>query len=320
MSALDHDALGFAPDWDQPTRYIDRTHQWYDALGYGNPYRYAHYLEVPFSPLTRPLANTRVVLLTTAAPFQADKGDQSVRAPYNAAAKFYEVYSGSVETDHDLRISHVGVDRDNLEDDPNIWFPLPALRRALARGRIGSLSPRFHGIPTNRSQRHTLEVDLPEMLARCRSDEAQAAILVANCPVCHQTLSLAARHLEAHGIPTVIMGCARDIVEYVGVPRFLFSDFPLGAAAGRPFDTTSQDATLDLALRVLESAPAARTTVQNPLRWSGPAQWRLGFMNPARLSPEDIAERRRANDQVKSVAQGVRDATLTAPQPSTYRG
>ena len=47
--------IDFAPDWDQPIRYIQRTHDWYDVLGYGNPYRYAHYLEVPFTPLAKPL-------------------------------------------------------------------------------------------------------------------------------------------------------------------------------------------------------------------------------------------------------------------------
>jgi hypothetical protein len=54
--------------------------------------------------------------------------------------------------------------------------------------------------------------------------------------VCHQTASLAARHLEASGIPTVLFGCARDIVECCGVPRFVFSDFPLGNPTGRPLD------------------------------------------------------------------------------------
>ena len=63
--------------------------------------------------------------------------------------------------------------------------------------------------------------------------------------MCHQTVGLAARHLEAHGIPTVIMGCAKDIVEHCGVPRFLWSDFPLGNSAGRPFDVPSQAETLD---------------------------------------------------------------------------
>jgi hypothetical protein len=119
--------------------------------------------------------------------------------------------------------------------------------------------------------------------------------------VCHQTVSLVARHLEANGIPTVIMGAAKDIVEYCGVPRFLFSDFPLGNSAGRPNDVESQAQTLEMALRVLETAPAGRTTVQSPLRWREDASWKLDYNNLAKLTPEDIAERRKEFDVVKAV-------------------
>jgi hypothetical protein len=120
-------------------------------------------------------------------------------------------------------------------------------------------------------------------------------------------VSLVARHLEAHGLPTVIMGCAKDIVEHCGVPRFLFSDFPLGNAAGRPFDVESQALTLELALRVLETAPAARTTVQSPLRWREDASWKLDFSNLDRMTPEQIAERRREFDEIKAIAKTKRD-------------
>lgn len=311
MNTEQDEQLGFAPEWDQPIRYIDRTRAWYDALGYGNPYRYAQYRDVPFRAPVRPLARSRVALLTTAAPYQPDKGDQSSKAPYNAAAKFYKAYSGDTSIDHDLRVSHVGVDRAHLADDSNCWFPLPALRRAVAAGRVGELAARFHGVPTNRSQRHTIEVDCPEVLELCREDGADVAVLVANCPVCHQTMSLIARHLEANGIATVVMGTAKDIVEQCGVPRLLFSDFPLGNAAGRPWDVAAQDATLELALRLLESAPAPRATVQNPLRWSGAPDWKLDYLNVARLTPEEIARRRAENDQIKAVAQRVRDTTIT---------
>jgi hypothetical protein len=119
--------------------------------------------------------------------------------------------------------------------------------------------------------------------------------------VCHQTVSLVARHLEANGIPTVIMGAAKDIVEYCGVPRFLFSDFPLGNSAGRPNDVESQAQTLEMALRVLETAPAGRTTVQSPLRWREDASWKLDYNNLAKLTPEDVAERRKEFDVVKAV-------------------
>jgi len=120
-------------------------------------------------------------------------------------------------------------------------------------------------------------------------------------------VSLAARHLEANGLPTVIMGCAKDIVELCGVPRFLFSDFPLGNSAGRPFDPESQAQTLELALRVLETAPAARTTVQSPLRWSDDPAWKLDYNDLSKLTPEALAERRREFEVVKAVAKAKRE-------------
>ena len=125
-------------------------------------------------------------------------------------------------------------------------------------------------------------------------------------------MSLAARHLEANGIPTVIMGCAKDIVDYVGVPRFLFSDFPLGNPAGRPKDPESQAFTLELALRVLETAPAPRSTVQSPLRWNANPDWKLDYSNIARLSPEEIARRRAEFDRQKEIAKTIRDKSQAA--------
>ena len=298
--------FGFAPEEDAPIAYIERTRRYYAALGYGAPYRWAHYAEAPFHPLGKPLRECRVALVTTAAPYQPDKGDQSPRS-YNAAAKFFSVYSADAARDHDLRISHVAIDRKHTTgEDIGSYFPLAALRRAAQRGRIEAVAPRFHGAPTNRSHRVTLEIDCPEIVARCKADRADAAILVPNCPVCHQTLSLAARMLEENGIATVVMGSAKDIVEHVGVPRFLFSDFPLGNAAGRPNDAASQDLTLELALRLLEAAPAARTTVQSPLRWSADADWKLDYSNIDRMTPEEIAKRRAEFDRVKAEARGMR--------------
>ena len=107
----------------------------------------------------------------------------------------------------------------------------------------------------------------------------------------------------------MIMGCAKDIVEHCGVPRFLFSDFPLGNSAGPPFDVAAQAQTLELALRVLESAPGARTTVQSPLRWSEDAAWKKDFNDLSKLTPEKLAERRKEFEVVKSVAKAKRDAT-----------
>ncbi len=287
-------------------RYIERTHAWYAALGYTRPYRYACFAEVPFQPPRKPLAASSVVLLTTAAPYRPELGPQGAGAPYNAAAKFYRVYSGDTAFDHDLRVSHVAVHRAYLSDDSGTWFPLLALRRALQRGRIGAIATRFHGVPTNRSQRHTLAVDAPQLLALCQEDRADVAVLVPNCPVCHQTMALLARQLEVAGIATVILGAAKDIVEMVGVPRLLFSDLPLGHAAGLPHDMASQDLTLELGLRLLESAPAARCTLQSPLRWPQGDGWRDDYMNPARLDVAAIEAARAEHEAGLATARALR--------------
>lgn len=299
--------------YDRPIAYIDRVRDYYAALGYTEPYRFAAHRDVPFVPLRKNLASTRVALVTTAALFDPRHGDQGPGAPYNAAAKFYRVYSASIAGEPQVRISHLAYDRDHTSaTDQATWFPLKELQRQWASGRIGGLSGRFFGLPTNRSQRTSRERDCPELLDALLAAEVDAAILVANCPVCHQSVSLAARHLEANGIATVVMGCAKDIVELCGVPRFLFSDFPLGNAAGRPHDPESQERTLSLALDLLEGARAPRTTVQSPLRWSPSSSWKLDYCSTANLSPEEIARRRHEFDAAKSIASQLRHATADA--------
>jgi hypothetical protein len=295
---------------EEPIAYIERTHAWYLALGYANPYRYAQFDEVPFQPLRQPLSDCVVTLVTTAAPYQPGKGPQGPGAPLNAAAKFYLPYTGDTAREHDLRIAHVAIDRRHTSmEDSNCWFPLPVLRAFAREGRL-RLAPRFHGAPTNRSQRHTLEHDVPLIVQRCREDGVDAALLVPNCPVCHQTLALTARGLEAAGIATVVMGCAKDIVEHVGVPRFLFSDFPLGNGAGRPHDPASQRRTLELALALLRDAREARSTVQSPLRWDASDDWKRDYCNAARATPEELARARAEFDQAKARAQALRAAEI----------
>jgi len=308
MTISPDDPLGFASDEDVPVPYMARTREYYQAIGYTTPYRWAHYVDAPFQPLRKPLDQSRVTIVTTAAPFDPAKGDQGPGAKYNGGAKFYSVYDGDTSETHDLRISHIAYDRVHTSaEDSGTWFPLPQLKRLAREKRIGEVAPRFFGAPTNRSQRVTIETDAPEILARCRADQVDAAVLVPNCPVCHQTVSLVARHLEANGISTVVMGCAKDIVEHAAVPRFLFSDFPLGNSAGRPHDPAAQALTLELALRLLEAAPGPQTTMQSPLRWSKDASWKRDYNNVAMLSAEELARRRREFDAQKEIAKGIRE-------------
>jgi hypothetical protein len=106
-------------------------------------------------------------------------------------------------------------------------------------------------------------------------------------------VSLVARHLETGGISTVVVGSARDVVEHCGVPRFLFTDFPLGNPCGKPWDVEMQRQIVSRALDLLESAIAPRTTVQTPFLWSEDVSWRERY---ARIDPSKAEELRKAGE------------------------
>ena len=74
MSGPLDDQLGFAPDYDSPVPYMQRTRDYYAAIGYTTPYRWAHYVDAPFQPLKKPLAQSRVTIVTTAAPYRSRQG------------------------------------------------------------------------------------------------------------------------------------------------------------------------------------------------------------------------------------------------------
>ena len=94
-------------------------------------------------------------------------------------------------------------------------------------------------------------------------------------------MSLAARHLEENGIPTVLFGCARDIVERCGVPRFVFSDFPLGNPTGKPYDLAMQRAILSLGLDLLVDRDGRRHHLVTPYPWSADSSWKDKFFTKA---------------------------------------
>ena len=121
-------------------------------------------------------------------------------------------------------------------------------------------------------------------------------------------MSLVARHLESNGIPTVVLGSARDIVEQCGVARFLFTDFPLGNPCGAPYDIEMQRAILGMALDLLESARFPRTTVQTPFSWTDDA-WREGYM---RIDETKMAELRGMGEERRRLRESQKQQSVGA--------
>jgi D-proline reductase (dithiol) PrdB len=257
--------------------YMERTRTYYRALGYTNDYVWAHHADVPFIRPGKPVAAMKVALIITAGP-----GDRSHRDERNRR----HVWSGLVAKPPETFDTDTAWDKESTHtDDRETFLPIDATQRLVADGTLGALAASFHTAPTDYSQRKTTDQDAPEILRRLRKDGVDAAILTALCPVCHQTVSLVARHLEANGIPTVIVGSAKDIVEHCGVPRFVFNDFPLGNPCGHPWDKDMQIATVRLALQVLESATGPRTTVRSRFEWKADdPEWRERY---SRVRAED---------------------------------
>ena len=262
---------------------------------------------MPFHPLGKPLSECRIALVTTAAPYQPDKGDQGPGAPYNAAAKFYAVYSGDTAKDHDLRISHIAIDRAHTTaEDPGSYFPLPALRATAKAGRIGALAARFHGAADQPQPPHDDRDRLPGTGRALPGRRGRRRLALPNCPVCHQSVSLrrprAGRKRHRHRGDGLRQGhrriCRRSASPVLRLPA--------RQCRGAPARRARRPTTLDLALRLLEQAPAARTTVQSPLAWADSPDWKLDYCNIERLSADEITARRAEFDRAKVVAKTVR--------------
>ena len=254
-------------------RYIDKTRDYYLSQGYDKPYQWAHFEDVPFTPLSKPLSQCRVTLVSTSE--ISIKGGEHVEDETKMG-----IVGGTYTIPSDLPASQLYSPSRSFDqvattlEDVDAFFPTTRLHEAVAAGRIGSLTARFHGVFNAYSQRRTRERDAPAVLELCREDGADVAVLVPVCPVCHQTISLVARHLEANGIPTGVLAAARDIVEHVGLARVVHTDFPLGSPCGEPHNADQQRQILEMGFKLLETAFVPRTTVQTPFRWSQGEQWK----------------------------------------------
>ncbi len=162
---------------DDYVRYIDRTREYYLAEGYAKPYKWAHFEDIPFTRLEKPLARCRVGLVTTSdIAVETETGE---RERHDAAALVGNVYSIPVEVAPERlysRSEHYDQHATTL-DDVNSYCPVTRLREMVAAGRIGSLAPRFQGVYTSYSQRITMERDAPEVLRCCREDGVDVVLL-----------------------------------------------------------------------------------------------------------------------------------------------
>ena len=159
------------PRNEEPIRYMERTRDYYRAIGYTKDYVWAHFEAVPFTRLVKPLREARIGLVTTAhAPDRSNTDVKGIR----------HVWSGAVDPLPTVNTDQLAWDRESTHTEDRESFLPVATMAGLARdGFIGGLAARFHGAPTEYSQRKTIEEDAPEILLRLREDRVDAVLLSA---------------------------------------------------------------------------------------------------------------------------------------------
>jgi hypothetical protein len=158
-------------------RYIDRTSAYYRAEGYDKPYQWAQFEEVPFTHLKKPLADSRLALVSTSEIASHAWEDQRLPLERGEAANVYEVATDTPVEQLYSRTHSYDMNATTL-DDVNSFFPVTRLRELAASGRIGSLAPTAYGAYNAYSKTKTLETDAPAVLRGCREEGVDIALLV----------------------------------------------------------------------------------------------------------------------------------------------
>jgi D-proline reductase (dithiol) PrdB len=159
-------------------RYIDKTREYYQSEGYAKPYQWAHFDDVPFTLPGRPLAQCRVGVVTTSELVIRGR-EAELAAVENDPTQ--PMYSLPMDTPLKNLVSRkASYDRyATTLEDVDAFLPLTHLRRLVEEGRLGALAPRFQVVHSQYSQRQTLAVDAPRVLAQMREDRVDVAVLTA---------------------------------------------------------------------------------------------------------------------------------------------
>ena len=161
------DRLCMTNESHEPVQYMARTREYYAAQGF-DPYTWAHHDSTPFAPLRKPLAQSTLALITTAAAYDRHASDPRRVMSEPVAAAPEKLYANDLSWDREAT---------HMEDRAS-FFPLEVVTDLVGEGRLGALAERFHCAPTEYSQRRTVEADAPLILERLIEDGVDLALLI----------------------------------------------------------------------------------------------------------------------------------------------
>ena len=149
-----------------------------------------HYDTGPFTPLKKPLSETRLAVMASSGHFVAGDDpkpfgveDMTQEAAQRRVMDFLKIAPVLSEIPVDtpaarLRVRHPGYDITAAAADANSVLPLLRLQELAAAGLLGALSPRAYSFVGACSQKRLIKQAGPEWVARLSEDAADAALLV----------------------------------------------------------------------------------------------------------------------------------------------
>jgi D-proline reductase (dithiol) PrdB len=241
--------------------YYDRWRRVHELRGeeVGEGYPWIENVGAPFRPARRALPMLNLALISSAGAHIDGTEPFDTRSP-DGDISFREI---PVEVEaEDLRWSARGYDSAAVLEDMNSQAPVARLQEFAGNGIIGRLNPVWWSlcgfIP---NARRFAEEAAPRVVERVLRYDAQAALLVPASRLCHQTLALLARALEAAGVPTMMISVDRELSARVRPPRAAYYPGEFGRVVGPPDWPEYQRRVLDESLRLIE--PIDQPSVRN---------------------------------------------------------
>jgi D-proline reductase (dithiol) PrdB len=214
-------------------------------------YPFIRNIHAPFTPVRRALPMLNLALISSAGAY-IDGTDPFDMTSRDGDINFREI---PVEVEaEDLKYSVKGYDPKAVLEDRNSQIPVDRLTEYQANAVIGKLNNVWWSLSPWIPNARLVADDLaPKLADRLHRYEVQAALLIPASPLCHQTLGLIARGIEASGIPTMTISVDTVMTDRVRPPRTGYYSGEFGSVAGKPNWREYQLRILDEALRWTET-------------------------------------------------------------------
>src|SRR6476646_4277104 len=193
---------------ENPDEFSSRFTRW-NVREDLNGYPWIENRNTPFTPLKRALPLLNLALISSAGAYingtetfdiESKDGDLTYREiPVEVGAS-------------DLKYAAKGYDTTDILEDRNSQIPIERLREYQENAVIGQLNNVWWSVSSFIPNAVRVADELgPALAERLQRYEVHAALLIPASPLCHQTLALIARTIEAAGTPTMMISVDRDL-------------------------------------------------------------------------------------------------------------